>query len=110
MPKEKRKYPQRGEIWIVELKNTIGSEQSGMRPCIILNMKKKKENTCIIVPASHTKRSHSLEMKNFTFLLHQIRVIDTIRLIRKIDRFSKKETDSVGIGVQKIIIPNIKNP
>ena len=89
------KYPQRGEIWMINLKNNQGSEQNGVRPCIIMNNAQKKERTCVIIPASNTKRDHSFKILNYGFLIHQIRAIDTSRLIRKITRFPKQETNKV---------------
>ena len=86
------KYPQRGEIWMINLKNNQGSEQNGIRPCIIMNNAQKKERTCVMIPASNTKRDHCFEILNYSFLIHQIRAIDTSRLIRKITRLPKQET------------------
>ncbi len=90
-----KRYPRRGDIWMVDLRYNIGSEQNGVRPCLVLNKPAKRERTCIIVPSSSTKRKYSYEIQNYIFLIHQIRVVDTTRFTRKISRFSEKDTNKV---------------
>lgn len=90
-----KKYPRRGDVWMVDFKENIGSEQNGVRPSIVLNNPIKKERTCVVIPASTTKRHHSFEVKNYNFLIHQVRVVDISRLIRRITRFEKESTDMV---------------
>lgn len=100
-----RKRPRRGEIWICDLGNNVGSEQNGIRPCVVLNQKRRKENTCIILPASHTGRHSSVSIEKMQYILHQIRVADTKRFLRRIDRVSQltieKLVTEVGIFLRK---------
>jgi mRNA-degrading endonuclease toxin of MazEF toxin-antitoxin module len=84
----------RGEIWICNFGTNIGSEQNGIRPCLIINQKEPSENTCIVLPASHTIRSSTFTINDYHFLLHQVRVIDTRRLVRRILRISKRSVDT----------------
>lgn len=90
-----RKFTKRGQIWYVDLENNIGSEQNGIRPCIVLQRQQKNENTCIILPASRTKRISTIHIDEYTFLLHQVRAVDTSRLIKKVKRIEKKVVDSL---------------
>ncbi|PIR54571.1 hypothetical protein COU75_00160 [Candidatus Peregrinibacteria bacterium CG10_big_fil_rev_8_21_14_0_10_42_8] len=58
----------RGEVWICDFGGNIGSEQIGVRPCLVLNQKRRSERTCVVVPASRTQRflryMHSMPNKN----------------------------------------------
>ena len=83
-------YIKKGEIWITDLGINKGSEQNGIRPCLIIS-NFFYEDTCIIIPGSKTKRSSSFTYKNFNWLLGQIKTIDKTRLIRKISKISPSE-------------------
>lgn len=84
-----QKYAQQGQIWIVNLGVNIGSEQNGLRPCLVLNSPRKGEKTCVIVPASNTERITTVKLGKYRFLLHQARTIDTKRLLRLVERIKK---------------------
>ncbi len=90
-----RKNTKRGQVWICDFTGNTGSEQSGVRPCIVLNQQKFYENTCIVLICSNTVRFSTLEKNGYKFLLHQVRTIDTSRLKRELERFTKKDTDLV---------------
>ena len=90
-----RKRPERGEIWICDLGQNTGSEQNGVRPCLVLNQKKKTERTCIIVPASRTKREHSMTICGQHYAVLQIRAVDTQRLLRRKQRLPSSVVDHV---------------
>lgn len=85
----------RGEIWMTDLKNNLGSEQNGLRPCVILNQALKKERTVFVVPASSKLRPQSKTVAHYNWLIHQSRAVDTRRLIRPIQRLSKNDTDKI---------------
>ncbi len=80
---------------MVDLGQNVGSEQNGVRPCVVLNKPAKKERTCVVIPASNTKRRYAYGLNNYIFLIHQVRVIDTTRFIRKINRFSQDNTNKI---------------
>lgn len=115
---------QRGDIFIADLTSTIGSEQGGIRPVLILqnNTGNKHSPTTIVasitgridtkthipthyyLPASVGLKMHSMVM------LEQIRVIDKQRLHKKIgklpERFmkmiDKKIEVSLGIKTRTV--------
>jgi len=80
---------------MVDFGNNIGSEQNGIRPAIVLNKPHKKERTCVVVPASNTPRRYSLQVATYRFLIHQIRVVDITRFIRRVNRLDKSDTNQV---------------
>ena len=91
----RKKFTKRGQIWLCDLKVNIGSEQNGVRPCIVLNFPIKNERTCVVIPCSNTIRKHSIKINNYNFQIYQVRAIDQSRLIRLIERFEEKDTDKV---------------
>lgn len=91
------------DIAIVNLNPTMGSEQKGIRPCLIVqnNQANKFSNTTVICPiSSKIKRyphtiiidpSKSNNLKNQSRLdLLQIRTIDKKRITEKIGQLDKK--------------------
>lgn len=89
------KFPQRGEVWIVDFGKNIGSEQNGIRPAVVISFWKESESTCLVIPASKTKRYSTLKIRDYQFLLHQVRAVDIKRFMRKLERFSIVETEQV---------------
>ena len=98
-----RKYAQQGQIWLCNLGVNIGSEQNNIRPCLVLNMPIKKERTCIIIPASNTNRNSTIKINQYHFLLHQVRTIDTKRLMRLLERLEKSLVKKVQKELLKIL-------
>ena len=111
----------RGEIYLVDLQSHVGSEQSGIRPAIIVQ--NERGNSCspttIICPLT-TKQKPSMDthalltpddcgiIKESTVLCEQVRVIDKSRIkkkvgevinMKKIEDINRKLMISVGIGV-----------
>ena|SRR3989344_1423833 len=88
----------RGEIFLVNLNSTIGSEQGKIRPVLIIqnNVSNKYSPTTIIAPITSklyskeyptnveiSKEESNLE-KDSTILLNQIRTVDKSRVIKKL--------------------------
>lgn len=95
----------RGQIWYVDLGESIGSEQGGMRPCTIIqnNLGNKYAPTVIIAPitnAVHNKSNIPTHVNIGTYcglntesivLLEQIRTVDKRRLKTYIGDCNKKD-------------------
>lgn len=111
----------RGEIYLVDLTCHVGSEQSGIRPALIVQNEIGNANspTTIICPLT-SKHKPSMEthvpltpsdcgiIKESTILCEQIRVIDKSRLKKKvgevvnqqiIEDINRRLMISIGIGV-----------
>ena len=98
----------RGDIYYADLGETIGSEQAGVRPVVIVqnNVGNKYSNTVIVIPiTSSIKKNlpthvnisgykHGLE-KDSVILAEQIRTIDKSRLIIKVGSLDKKVIDDI---------------
>ena len=96
----------RGEIWLINLDPTIGSEIKKTRPCIVVSPQELNDHlrTVIVVPMT-TKGSQAAfrapithDGKKGLILLDQIRSIDKSRLVKKIGR-SNPKTLSASLSV-----------
>jgi len=103
------KYIRRGEIYNAALGNTVGSEQGGLRPVLILQRSRlcRSSPTVIVAPiTSHLKhpsmRAHHVLDETCPLhersmvLTEQIRAIDKRRLSSYIGRL--QTTDMLAIG------------
>lgn len=92
----------RGEVWLANLNPTKGSEQGGTRPVIVFqnNIISKFSTTIITIPLTTNLRRAKLPSslliassqggleKDSVALCHQLRVIDTTRLKKKLGQLS----------------------
>jgi len=89
---------QKYEIWLLNLEPTKWSEQSWIRPCLVIqnNLFFEYQNTTIVLPITSTNKSDwkfKILLENYeehwlnkesTILTFQIRTADKSRFIRKI--------------------------
>lgn len=89
----------RGDVYLINLDPTIGSEIQKVRPCLIVspNEMNKYIQTIIIAPMTTTIRNYKSRItiefnnKQGQVMLEQIRTIDKQRLIKKLgDHLRKK--------------------
>ena len=103
----------RGEIWLAYLNPTQGSEQSGTRPVLIFqnNSINRFTSTFLTIPFTTNLRRASLPtcvlvrqgegglIKDSVALCHQLRVIDKLRLLRRLGAVS----DDVMTAVESCV-------
>jgi len=103
----------RGEIWLADLNPTRGSEQSGTRPVLIFqnNSINRFISTVLTIPLTTNLRRASLPtcvlvkqgegglIKDSVALCHQLRVIDKLRLQRRLGTIS----DDVMMTVESCV-------
>lgn len=87
------------EVWWCSLGVNVGFEQDGgglekQRPVLIL--KGLSRNTCLVVPLTSSAHTHQYRIpigffqgENASAIISQIRVVDTKRLVEKIDYIDK---------------------
>lgn len=114
----------RGEIYLIDLANQVGSEQSGVRPAIIVQNETGNIHspTTIICPLTSKKKNMSATHVSLTpedagvivesiVLCEQVRVIDKARIkkklgevknLEKINDINEKILVSFGIKVETI--------
>ena len=94
----------RGEIWLVNLDPTVGSEIQKTRPCIVISPPEMHNYLRTVIIAPMTTGSHHAPFrvqvrhagKSGLILLDQIRTVDKTRLI--------KRSGTVGSGVLKLVL------
>lgn len=82
---------QRGDVWLIALDPTVGSEIQKTRPCVIISPNEMHDalKTVIISPMTTGSRPApfrvpvTFEGKNGLILLDQIRTLDKSRLLKK---------------------------
>ena len=81
----------RGEIWLVNLDPTLGSEIKKTRPCVIVSPPEMHDYLRTTIVAPMTTGSHPAPFripvrharKNGLILLDQIRAVDKARLVKR---------------------------
>lgn len=98
----------RGQVYYADLRPVVGSEQGGIRPCLIIqNDKGNAHSPTVIVAMMTTQRKNNLTVHiavspedccldiNTTILLEQIRTIDKSRLSSFVGRLSDNTMQKV---------------
>jgi mRNA interferase MazF len=100
----------KGEIFLANLEPTLGSEQGGIRPVLIIQNDISNKHSPVTIVAAITSKIFNKEFptnvflskidsgldKDSTVLLNQIKTIDKLRLIKKIgsvDNFTMNKVD-----------------
>jgi len=100
----------RGEIWLVNLDPTVGSEIRKTRPCVVVSPGEIHTYLRTVIVAPMTTGSHvapfrvsvSHAGKKGLILLDQIRVVDKARLAKKLGEVSARTLSSVLNTLQEI--------
>ena len=94
MGKPPRRRPARGEVWLIALDPTVGSEIQKTRPCVVLSPPEINDHLRVVLVAPLTSGSRPAPFRVETraggqpglMLLEQIRAVDIDRLVRRLDR------------------------
>lgn len=100
--------PLRGEIWLANLSPTIGNEQKGLRPVLVISenqFNSSKLNLCVIIPLttkgknypSHIKIEPVISnLKQTSYIMCEaIRSVSKTRLIKKMGIISEDTLNNV---------------
>lgn len=82
----------RGEIWLVNLDATVGSEIKKSRPCVVVSPAEMHDHlrTAIVAPMTTKSRAAPFRVpvthagQKGLVLLDQVRAVDKIRLMKKV--------------------------
>ena len=118
---DKREFKQ-GDVYIVDLNDAIGSEQSKIRPCLVVSRNTLNKNRPNIIVASITGETRKkglishyylfkdkyawLTRKTNIVLLECIRDVSTSRVERYIGSIDKEDMDKI----LELIIYDFKEP
>lgn len=104
----------RGDIVLVNLEPVKGSEQSGMRPCLIIQNDKGNKYSPLTIIAPLTSKEFTKEFptnvfvskgdsglnKDSTILLNQIRTIDKLRITKKINSLCAGIMSKIDLAIK----------
>ncbi|MGH7756423.1 MAG: type II toxin-antitoxin system PemK/MazF family toxin [Vulcanimicrobiaceae bacterium] len=106
----------RGDVWLVALDPVVGSEQAKTRPCIIVQREVANAGrTTIVVPVTNAaKQSAGIVRpllhkgdggltKDSVALCRQVRVVDRLRMTKKLGTLSPEALRSVSTGLAEIL-------
>ena len=88
------------QIVLVNLDPSLGSEIQKTRPCVIVSPNELNDNlrTVVIAPMTSTSRKYPTRVKikhnnqEGWVVIDQIRTIDKVRIVKKFNSLSEKET------------------
>ena len=88
----------RGDIWLVTLDPTVGSEIRKARPCVVVSPSEMHDHLRTVIVAPMTTKSRPAPFrialshggKKGLILLDQVRSVDKVRLTRRLGRLSDK--------------------
>jgi mRNA interferase MazF len=97
MSRQPRSRPSRGEIWLVALDPTVGSEIQKTRPCVIVSPPEINDHLRVMLVAPLTSGSRPAPFRVPTtvngqpglMLLEQIRAVDANRLVKRIGELDR---------------------
>lgn len=105
----------RGDIYWADLEPTLGSEQAGLRPVVILSVEVFNTRSSTVIAMAMTSREPragfplTLELKDAALpkrswvKISQIRTLSAQRLRGKLGRTSKRELDQLIRGLNEIL-------
>jgi mRNA interferase MazF len=96
--------PRQGDVWLVALDPTPGSEIRKTRPCVVVSPDEMNDHiaTVIVAPLTTTIRAYPSRVtvrfrgKIGQAPLDQIRAVDKIRLVKKLGDVPEKTADDVA--------------
>jgi mRNA interferase MazF len=100
----------RGEIWLINLDPTVGSEIRKTRPCVVVSPVEMNEHLRTVIVAPMTSQgfdapfrpSLTFQGTNGRILLDQIRTVDKARLVKKLGTLSAQTHQKVLKTLQEL--------
>ena len=103
----------RGDVYLVSLDPTLGSEIKKTRPCLVIspNEMNRHIRTVIVAPMTTKGRAYPSRIscrfqgRDGQVVLDQLRTVDKTRLVRSLGRISRKTmTDALAL-LQEMFAP-----
>lgn len=100
----------RGEIWLVNLDPTVGSEIKKSRPCVIVSPAELNDHLRTVIVAPMTSKGFSAPFRipvthagtKGVIVLDQMRTVDKLRLAKKLGTVSAKTLATTLTTLQEI--------
>lgn len=105
-----RQTPARGEVYLVRLDPTLGSEIRKTRPCLVISPNELNEHlrTAIVAPMTTSGRAYpwrvacQFQRRAGFVALDQLRTLDAERFARRLGRLSPATVGAVLRGLQEM--------
>jgi mRNA interferase MazF len=100
----------RGEIWLVNLDPTVGSEIQKSRPCVVVSPVELNDMLRTVIVAPMTSKGFVAPFRvpvthagtKGQIVLDQLRTVDKLRLVKKLGAVSAKTLTSVLVTLQEV--------
>jgi mRNA interferase MazF len=103
----------RGDVCLIELDPTRGSESRKMRPCLVVSPDELNQHLRTLIVAPMTTGGHAypwrvpcrFQSKAGSVAIDQLRTVDSERIAKKLGRISPATLDSVLKVMQEMFAP-----
>ena len=100
----------RGDIWLVNLDPTVGSEIKKSRPCVVLSPAELNDNLRTVMVAPMTSKGFTAPFRlpvthagtKGLIVLDQLRTMDKLRLVKRMGAVSKKTLSAALTTLQEV--------
>ena len=100
----------RGEIWLVNLDPTVGSDIKKARPCVVVSPSELNDHLRTVIVAPMTSKGFTAPFRvpvthastKGLILLDQVRSVDKIRLAKRLGALSAKTLLASLTGLQEV--------
>ena len=100
----------RGEIWVVNLDPTIGSEIQKSRPCVVVSPSEMNAHLRTVMVAPMTSKGFAAPFRvpvthagtKGLIVLDQLRTVDKVRLVRRLGAVSAKTLSAALTTLQEV--------
>ncbi len=100
----------RGDIWLVNLDPTVGSEIKKSRPCVVISPPELNEHLRTVIVAPMTSKGFAAPFRirvthagtKGLVVLDQLRTVDKTRLVRKMGSVSSKTLHATLTTLQEL--------
>ena len=102
--------PTRGDIWLVNLDPTVGSEIRKSRPCVVVSPSDLHEHLRTVIVVRMTSKGRTAPFRipvthagqKGLILLDQVRAVDKVRLAKRLGTVSPKTLGAVLTTLQEV--------
>lgn len=102
----------RGEIWLVNLDPTVGSEIKKSRPCLVISPEELNDNLRTVIVAPMTSQGFHAPFRipvthagtKGLIVLDQLRTVDKVRLNKKLGTLSAKTLAATLMTLQEFFV------
>ena len=100
----------RGDIWLVNLDPTVGSEIKKSRPCVVMSPAELNDNLRTVMVAPMTSKGFAAPFRvpvthaktKGLIVLDQLRTVDKLRLVKRLGAVSAKTLTAALTTLQEV--------